>query len=226
MKARTSFLVAALILVASAIASAAGPQIVVEGASPLENSVVRAAYGAVLSWYADKGYQVGPNPGPRVIVQQQITCEGLEAPEAFGLYNPETGNIHLVGYESQMFREGRFLATAPSVGLYRSLIVHELAHFVNSILALNMSPAFDELVAATVQFETMEPSLRAEIIAGANPVDFGSVREITISAYWQQPVGFLVGAYLFGAGCPCLVSNIIAGRGPKLKDPLYVEWVD
>ena len=226
MKTSLYFLISILVFTSLFNVHAEEMSIEISEGSELEQSLAEDAYRTVISWYSELGFHIDIDVPSKVLVQDVINAEGRQAPEAFGLYNPETNQIHLVGYRSDIFQNGNFLGSEPCEDLYMSLIVHELTHFSNARLQPEMSPAFDELVAATVQFETMEPSLRTRVIEGASPLSFSSVSEITLSRYWDSPIGFLVGAYLFSQRLPVFVKNLLNGRGPKLKDPLFVEWSD
>jgi hypothetical protein len=217
-------LIGLYILCTSPFCLQADPHVLeISGGTEFERRIIHDAHQSVIDYFTREGFVTTINLVPTVIVEENIHVDGKHVPDALGLYQPESRSIHLLPITSRRFEQRRILGVGINEETYRSIVVHEFAHFVMSVLVPDLQPAIDELIASTVQLTLMDPETRSEIISLVEPIDIQGIRNVQMGLYWSNPDGFFVGAYQFCHTRRALFENIIRGRGPRIKDPLTCE---
>ena len=139
------------------------------------------------------------------------------AGRAVGCYMRDTHRIFLVGLET--FRAGGgWFGMPPSVELYRAAASHEIAHAVVGCRSVpNRLPvAAHEYVAYVVFFATMDPRLRADILARFPGAGFRTAGQISDVAHLANPNRFGVDAwrhYLRVGDRGRWLREVVAGEG-------------
>ncbi len=143
---------------------------------------------------------------------------GQHSYRVFGVYDREARQIRMTSFSSAWLHdEGIFIYNRPiSREMHISLLVHELAH---SILADNYHTnsrgfASEEYLAYSVQFATMNTTLRDEVLA-LNPVEpFATTDDITDLYLMFNPHEFALRAYLHFVreGATRMLSQVLTGE--------------
>jgi hypothetical protein len=199
------------------------PALRLEGASELEENLAVGALRAATAYYRELGFALPSDASVKVIFQDPIVIEGRVWEHAHGVFDPDTATIWMIRYDSEQFQTCRLFGREPAPDLYRAILAHELAHFINSRVSPGLVPTVDEAIAATVQFELLEPALRAEIMADYEIETFTSFRDLCMSAYMNEPDAFLLGCFCYNSSHPVVFRRLLEQRGPVLKDPFFID---
>jgi hypothetical protein len=199
------------------------PVLRLEDAGELEARLAAEAFRAVAAYYRELGFTLPEETSLRVLFQDPIIIAGRLWDHAHGVFDPLSGTIWMIRYHAEQFQSCRLFGRAPSPELYRAILAHEFAHYINSLVSPGLIPTVDEAIAATVQFELLEPSLRAEILASYAIEAYSSFRELSMSAYVYQPDAFLLACYCYNSSHPVVFRRLLEQRGPLLKDPFFID---
>jgi hypothetical protein len=132
-----------------------------------------------------------------IAVVDQITQSPM--PSSLGAFNAATREIEILGYDAAT----RFFPDRPPFGIpmnpeiYRSFVVHEVAHAVahpNFVRRPNLAAM--EYIAYTVQIATMPEPLRRRVLASVETEAFEQPREIGDQLVMFDPARFAVKSYL------------------------------
>lgn len=189
-----------------------------------EKGLARQAARGVENFYQALGFSPGFREKLTIKFGDQICPDGEAVDWVIGLYHRERKKVYMCHLNNPVIRDNPRFAGLDQKGLYRSILVHEIAHHFNHCLCPGLFPPVDEAIAGFVQYSVMDPELRNEMLERAEAASFGSVREITIAAYINGPDAFLGAAYLYLRDHPSMVDRILRGQGPLLKDPMFVEY--
>lgn len=154
-----------------------------------------------------------------IIFADRATADfGQHSYRVLGFYDRRSRQIQMTSFSSAWLHdEERLIYNIPmSKELHISLLVHELAH---SILADNYQTnsrgfASEEYLAYSVQFATMNATLRDEILA-LNPMEpFATTDDITDLYLMFNPHEFALRAYLHFAreGATRMLSQVLSGE--------------
>ena len=194
-----------------------------EGASKLEQQLAVEAFQKVVAYYRDLGFPLQKEASVRVLFQDPIIIEDRVWDCAHGVFDPKTATIWMIRYASEQFRTCRLFGHEPTPELYQAILAHEFAHFLNSQVSPGLVPTIDEAIAATVQFELLEPALRKEILESYTIEKIRGVRDLCLSAYMNQPDTFLLACYCYNKEHPIMFRRFLEQRGPVLKDPFFID---
>jgi hypothetical protein len=212
-----------IVLCSIAVSSWPDQEIRIENASELEESLSIQAYEVVKDYYEGLGFSIPEDASPFIIFQDRISLEGRNVPDALGLFDPDSMSIQLVHMDSNKFQQRGFLGAQPTVEVYYSIIVHELAHYLNALVSPGLLPPADELIASTVQLDLMNPRTRENILSSTQVERFTSCRDITLSAYWFGPDNFILACYCYSKEHPNMFMRYLRQTNPKIKDPLFID---
>lgn len=123
-------------------------------------------------------------------------------------------------------RAGNALGTPPikeREGAYQMLIVHEVAHFMNSAFVPDMPPVLDEFIAAHVQSCRLSPEEVCAASASCETPRIRSLRDLSIATYGGRAHGFRLCGYQCFADHPSQLVACLNGDGPPIKDPLMTD---
>jgi len=115
---------------------------------------------------------------------------------AVGCYHEEERKVFVLTLPAFEKREVWFGVTV-NRSMYRSLVIHEVAHAVASCNFKISEPTIhaEEYVAYVAMFAMMNPVLRARVLAENPGADFDSESEINEITYSFDPMRFGVAAY-------------------------------
>lgn len=133
----------------------------------------------------------------RIRVVDRITHSHLVS--TLGAFNARDREIEILSYDAAL----AFLPDRPPFGvpmnpdLYRSFLVHEVAHAVaHPNFTARPTLASMEYIAYTVQIATMPEPLRRQVLAGVDTEAFGRPAEIGDQLLMFDPARFAVKSYL------------------------------
>jgi hypothetical protein len=198
-------------------------EIRIEDASELEENLCIRAYKEVKAYYEGLGFSVPEDASPAIVFQDRISLEGRTVPDALGLFDPDSMSIRLVHLDSEKYQKRGFLGAQPTTEVYYSIVVHELAHYLNALVSPGLLPPADELIASTVQLDLMHRGTRENILSSVEVKKFSSCREITLSAYWFSPDNFILACYCYSKDHPKMFMRYLEQTNPKIKDPLFID---
>ncbi len=136
--------------------------------------------------------------GPIHIHLMGRITEGV-LPDALGYFDSRTLRVHVQNFSaSKEAVQGLGIFGLPmDRDLYRSIVVHEVAHLIASHNFTMESPprAAQEYIAYVTQLATMPPSLRGRILANFPGEGFQTSVEINSINYMFSPQKFAVGVY-------------------------------
>ncbi len=193
-------------------------------ATAAEECWVREAVPQVVQFYRELGFEVPDNLQLRFRFQSSLCLNGQELDYALGIFNPGTNTVFMCSYKAAAYANCRMFGSTGSAQLYRSILVHETAHFINSVIAPGLHPTIDEAVAATVQFSLMESNVRRRISGAVDAPRFTSYRDISMGAYLYSPEGFLLACYAYMQAHPTVLKRCLNSRTALIKDPFLIEW--
>lgn len=120
--------------------------------------------------------------------------------KALATFKPETMTIQVLTLEMdrQQFAQDEILNRKIDLELYKSILVHELAHAILWVNKGNQSIARElhEYFAYIIQFTLLPESYRNAIVTASDVRGFSSRDEITIEYYLLNPTRFAVNSYL------------------------------
>jgi len=116
------------------------------------------------------------------------------------------------------------LGQKPSLAVYYSILAHESAHFMNTLICPEMDVIIDEAVACYVQLSLMESVLRETILSRIHGTEFRTYRQINMGAYVSDADNFVVGCYRFCLAHPKILMLFLNGRIAPVKDPLLMDF--
>lgn len=154
-----------------------------------------------------------------IIFADRATADfGQHSYHVLGVNDRKARQIRMTSFSSAWLHDGeRLIYYMPiSKEMHISLLVHELAH---SILEDNYQTnsrgfASEEYLAYSVQFATMNPTLRDEILS-LNPIEpFATTDDITDLYLMFNPHEFALRAYLHFAreGATRMLSQVLSGE--------------
>ncbi|MCK5364494.1 MAG: hypothetical protein KAR22_16075 [Gammaproteobacteria bacterium] len=136
--------------------------------------------------------------GPIHIHLMGRITEGVLA-DALGYFDSRTLRVHVQNFSaSREAVQGLGIFGLPmDRDLYRSIVVHEVAHLIASHNFTMESPPrmAQEYIAYVTQLATMPPSLRGRILANFPGEGFRAPMEINSINYMLSPEKFAVGVY-------------------------------
>ena len=156
-----------------------------------------ACTGAIdaISFLEANGFRLA---GPIHIHPMGRITEGVLA-DAFGYFDIQTERIHVQSFSASHGEvQGVGMFGLPmDRDLYRSIVVHEVAHLIASHNFTMESPPgmAQEYIAYVTQLTTMPPSLRSRILANFPGEGFRTSMEINSINYMLSPEKFAVGVY-------------------------------
>ncbi len=156
-----------------------------------------ACTGAIdaISFLETNGFRLA---GPIHIHPIGRITEGVLA-DAFGYFDSRTERIHVQSFSaSQGAVQGLGMFGLPmGRDLYRSIVIHEVAHLIASHNFTTESPPgmAQEYIAYVTQLATMPPGLRGLILANFPEEGIRTSMEISSLIYMFSPENFAVRAY-------------------------------
>ncbi len=171
------------------------PKAVVALSQPEDCETACAGAIDAISFLEANGFRLaGPiNVHPMGAITEEILAD------AFGYFDSRTGRIHVQNFSaSKEAVQGLGIFGLPmDRDLYRSIVVHEVAHLIASHNFTMESPprAAQEYIAYVTQLATMPPSLRDRILANFPGEGFRASMEISSIYYMLSPQKFAIGVY-------------------------------
>ena len=193
-------------------------------ATAAEECWVREAVPQVVQFYRELEFEVPDNLQLCFRFQRNLCLRGKELDYALAIFDPGTNTVFMCSYKAAAYAECRMFGSTGSAQLYRSILVHETAHFINSVIAPELHPTMDEAVAATVQFSLMEQNVRTRLAGAVDVPQFSSCRDISMGAYLYSPEGFLVACYTYMQAHPTVLKRCLSSHAALIKDPFLIEW--
>ncbi len=209
------------------IFTVSGLMVSCENVCPFEEQCVQESILRVINFYRELGFYVPEKLLKRklhFVFQELIHFHGMDLDYAIGIFDPDSSTILMCSYYSSVFSQCTLFGYEGSQELYRSIIVHETAHFINSVISPGLHPTLDEAVAATVQFSLMDEQLRKLICASVKAPIFRSYRDISMGAYIYGPEGFLVACYMYMHVHTSILKRCLNQKCTPVKDPFLLNW--
>jgi len=120
--------------------------------------------------------------------------------KSLAIFNPNSMEIQVLSIDNckKIFGNGAVLGQSIDLELYRSIIIHELAHalFWLNKGNNNIAREIHEYFAYTIQLASLSESIREQIILSSNVSAFSNREEITEEYYLLNPTRFAVKSYL------------------------------
>jgi hypothetical protein len=198
-------------------------QLVIENATELESRLAQEAFPKVVDYYRLLGFPIPPDSHPRIVFQDQIEVDGRIMDHAHGVFDPSTATIYMIHFDSQQFQNCGSLGIGGCEELYFTVLVHEMAHFANSLVSPGLVTTIDELIACTVQLSLMDVELRDRILNSTEVKRFRNVHEIRIIKYRSHPDNFILASYCFSVDKPEMFVRFLKQTNPPLRDPLFFD---
>ena len=195
----------------------------IENGIALEHELAVQAFEKVVEFYEQLGYALPEDSHLTVMFQDPIHVKGKDILYAQAIYDPSTRTIRMIRFEAERFQNSTILGQNPSLEVYYSILAHECAHFVNTLICPKMDVIIDEAVACYVQLSLMERGLRDTILSRINGMEFRTYRQINMGAYIADADRFVVASYRFCLNHPKLLMRFLDGRIAPVKDPLLME---
>jgi len=191
------------------------------GATEYEQVCAGKAARAVDEFYQGLGFEGGGMELPRVVFMDEVSVGTQDIDWALAIYDRPGNTIRACHYQSGLFqRNGRF-EKCDKNALYFSILVHEFAHYYNSMISPGLPPAVDEAIAGFVQYSLMAPDLRIQLLESTSD-GFGSYRDVVLSRYLNDPDDFLGSSYLYLRKHPRMLQRWLIHQEPLPKDPLFL----
>lgn len=192
------------------LTACAGVQAVAEHTAPagrctavhIESSVVSTqarelvcnAAHEVLAFFRSLGVEV------KDVIAIQIADHDIDARlPHIGSYSSENKLVKLLSLKEAVARhnDNKLFGLSMNKALYRSVVAHELAHaLADQNFGFEEPPlVVHEYIAYVVQLSTMDPELRAEVLAGSDVAAYEDVSEMSCVYYAMDPSGFGIKAY-------------------------------
>ena len=212
------------VLFTIAVSAWAEQDIRIENASELEENMIFQAYREVKAYYEELGFTIPEDVSPSIIFQDQISIKGEVRPDNLGLFDPATFSIRLVRFESQKFQQQSYLGVEATPYVYYSLIVHELAHYMNALVSPGLPYASNEMIAGTVQLELIDPETRERILGTGEAMRLSSYRDVSLSTYNEiGPQNFILASYGYCKKYPKMLSRFLNQKIPEIKDSFLYD---
>ena len=174
--------------------------------------------------YEQLGYSLPVDSRLRVLFQDPIHIKGKDILYAHAIYDPTTCAIRMIHFAAERFQNSMILGQKPCLGVYYSILVHESAHYMNSLICPEMDVIIDEAVACYIQLSLMENELRETFLYRIQGIEFRTYRQINMGAYVADPDNFVIACYRFCQAHPKIFMRFLNGRIAPVKDPLLMEW--
>lgn len=174
----------------------AGGNFIVNGASPAELDTVCAAAADTIRFMGSHGFEVA---GVFTTVEVVPAIRLKTFASALGAFDGELNHIELLSYEATLRQllNGQVLGVSMTPELYRSFIVHEMAHAVARV-NFKRRPVVSahEYIAYTVQLATMSDELRGRILDSVDTEAYDHLGEVSDMLLMLDPHRFAVKSYL------------------------------
>lgn len=158
------------------------------------DTICRAVEDAIMFMRAQGLEQRGP-----VTIRLVDSLTDTQVASAVGTYNGKTASVEVLTYEAAL----RLPPERPAFGmpmnssLYRSFIVHEVAHaIVHPNFVRPPQVAAHEYIAYTAQLATMPEELRAAVLQNVDTDGFDHLKEVGDMLLAVDPNRFAVKSYL------------------------------
>jgi hypothetical protein len=198
-------------------------QLVIENATELESRLAQEAFPKVVDYYRFLGFPIPPASYPRNVFQDTVAVDGRIMDHAHGVCDPATGTIYMIHFDSPQFQNCGSLGIGACEELYSAILMHELAHYANSLVSPGLVTTIDELIASAVQLSLMDAELRNRILCSTEVARFRNVREIRIIKYRDQPDNFILASYCFSIDKPEMFMRFLKQTNPPLRDPFFFD---
>ncbi len=191
------------------------------GATVFEQSCAEKAAAAVKEMYQQLSFASLRDELPRVIFMDTVSVGSKNIDWALAIYDRSENTVRICHYLSAFFQDNDRFDGCSRRAVYYSILVHELAHFKNSMISPDLPPAVDEAIAGFVQYSLMDPALREHLLKKISS-GFGSYRDVVLSNYINGPDDFLGSAYLYLKDHPLIIRRWLLHQEPLPKDPLFL----
>jgi len=198
-------------------------QLVIENATDLESQLTRVAFPKVMEYYRMLGFPIPPDCSLRMVFQDQIEVDGRTVDHALGIFDRSTTTIYMIHYNSEQFQNCSSLGIGSCEELYFAILIHEMAHFANSVVSPGLVITIDELIACTVQLSLMDAELRERILSSTEVKRFRNVRELRITKYRNHTDNFILASYCFSVDRPDMFVRFLKQTNPPLRDQLLFD---
>lgn len=133
-------------------------------------------------------------------IRVQIVAEGLDQRfPHIGSYSAEQQLIKMLSQDKALCRqnENRLFGLPMDETLYRSVVVHELAHAIadQNFGYEHPSLVVQEYIAYVAQLATMPPDVKEKILSGSAVTGYETIDEMSCIYYAMDPSGFGIKAY-------------------------------
>ncbi len=169
--------------------------VVVTLSQPEDCKIACAGVIDALSFLETNGFRL---PGPIHIDPMERITEGVSA-DALGYFDSQTVRVYVRNFSaSQEVVQGLGIFGLPmNRDLYRSVVVHEVAHLIagHNFAMESPSRVAQEYIAYVTQLATMPPGLRNLILTNFPGEGFQTSMQINSIIYMFSPEKFAVEAY-------------------------------
>jgi hypothetical protein len=169
--------------------------ITVLNASTEDAEIVCGAARQATEFLTSHGFQV--KDAATVSIVDKLTATDL--PSSIGAYTPATHHAEVLSYESaaKQLPERPAFGVPMNPALYRSFIVHEIAHAIAdaNFVRRPVAPAH-EYIAYTTQLATMPEELRNTILHNVDTDGYEHLKEVGDMLLMMDPNRFAVKSYL------------------------------
>jgi hypothetical protein len=192
-------------------------------ATHLEQRLAIRAFETVVEYYEQLGYSLPGDSHLTDLFQDPIHIEGKDILYAHAIYDSDSRAIRMIRYHSDQFQGSTILGQSPSLDMYYSILAHESAHYMNSLISPDMDVIIDEAVACYVQLSLMNNGLRDVILSRIQGTEFRTYRQINMAAYITDADSFVVACYRFIVAHPKFLKLFLDDRIAPVKDPMMID---
>jgi hypothetical protein len=224
---RKSVFLLCIVFSASAPAAAengnCGFQLVTIKGTAVEVEQSCAALAKVLQTFAAIGFRIDPEF--RLIFKDQVFVERLDqagqldALRVLGFFDSRRSLIEMTSFQSSHQEERRPWGVIWGPEIAGSILHHELAHMATfAVLGdgyWRTDPSWLEFIAYSIEFEVMDPSLRAQILANNPSAEaFEGVLKVNPMLHGADPDRFGLRSYLMtrDKGGLEFIRRVLAGE--------------
>ncbi len=208
-QALAAICLAGVLAAGPAAASCGYPQVLVE-ATEEEEALTCAALERVLGYFSDLGFAVAPQLRVVFIDELPLADDGI----AFASFERARRTIEIARPGAPGTDDLRFWGLDWSAELVSAVLLHEIVHATVEQIAPDRIPfILAEFVGSAVQFELMDPALRARILGSSRRYSYAALGPELGLDFAIDPQSFGVRSYVYeqahgGAG---LIRDIVSG---------------
>lgn len=199
----------------------ASEQLLIQGGSPVERRCATEAFVTAVKLYESLGIHLPAEPPCTLRFREVVAVAGQEMRDVLGCYDRSSHTITMLPFDAPALEEGTVCCLENRASAYRMVLVHEFAHYLNSLVAPGLDPVIDECIAGYMQFEAFGLTHKEAILENVEPIR--SLHALTIIAYTIDPRSFLIAGHEYFRDHPWTLQMCLSGKAPPIKDPFVME---